>query len=345
VSRTIFGVFIGFLLGVTGYYIYGVTQQKQFEAQQTGTFRTANLEDQEVSEREIVIGVSLPGTDHSWLGAIKRNIEVAGGEFADVSLVITDGMNSSEKQMSDVETLIQKKVDIIVMLPHSGKALTPAAKKIEEAGIPLIVVDRAIESENYFTFIGGDNYGIGQAAARYLGEQLNGSGVVVEVMGIAGISVTNERHQGFVDTIKSEFPGIVVKASLAADFNADKAMTVTEGLLQAHKDIDAIYSHDDDMNVGVLQAVRASGRAENIIITGAGGSKLMMDHIAKGDTPVKATFLYNPAMAGSAIQLARLAVLERGMKDLWEPEVPRRVVIRASAVTQANAGKFQQLGY
>ena len=344
-KNTLIGIVIGTVVGAIGFYVYSTTQQKQQEAQQTSTYRSETANVSESTGETVTIGVSLPGTDHSWLGAIKRNAEAAGRDFDDVELVITDGMNSSEKQMSDIETLIQKKVDIIVMLPHSGKALTPVAEKINEAGIPLIVVDRAIESENYYAFIGGDNYGIGQAAARYLGEKLGGEGNVVEVMGLAGISVTTERHDGFINTLKDEFPEIKVLSSLAADFSADKAMTVTEGLLQAHENIDAIYSHDDDMNVGVLQALKASGRDDKIIVTGAGGSKLMMEHIAEDDAPIKATFLYNPAMAGSAINLARLAALKKGMKDLWEPEVPRRIVIRASTVTKNNASRFNRLGY
>ncbi len=295
--------------------------------------------------KKIVIGVSLPGTDHSWLGAVKRNTEKAASKYKDVELVLLDALNSAEKQMQNVETLIQKKVDVIVMLPHSGKALTPAAKKVREAGIPLVVLDRAIESEDYWTFIGGDNYGIGQSAARYLGKTLGGTGEVAEITGNDGLSVTNERSKGFKDTLKAEYPNIKLVTSIAADFNASKAIGVTENILKAHPNLKAIYSHDDDMNVGVLQAIKQKGKEGSIILTGAGGSKLMLQNIAKGDSAVKASFLYNPAMAGSAVNLAYLIATKGKIDELWEPEVPRRITVRATTATKDNAGQFIELGY
>lgn len=294
---------------------------------------------------KVVIGVSLPGTDHSWLGAIKRNIETAAKSHSNVELVVTDAMNSSEKQMENVETLIRKKPSVIIMLPNSGKALTPAAKKIREAGIPLVVLDRMIESEDYAAYIGGDNYGIGQAAARYIGTALKGEGTVAEVMGLPGISVTTDRSQGFKETLKNEFPKIQLVASLAADFNASKAIGVTENLLQAHPKLNAIYSHDDDMNVGVLQAIKQKGKEGQILLTGAGGSKLMMDNIKAQNTAVKATFLYNPSMAGSALNMAYLIATKGKMTELWEMDVPRKVVVRASTVTKDNVSNYASLGY
>jgi ribose transport system substrate-binding protein len=347
--KTLLTIVIGVILGAVGFWVFNTTQQRGEDAQKAATYRDpatapAGAADAKGTGKKVVIGISVPGTDHGWLGAIKRNAEEAAKDFADVELVLTDAQNSSEKQMADVESLIQRNVDVIIMLPHSGKALTPAAKKIKGANIPLIVLDRKIESQDYYTFIGGDNYGIGQAAARYICQKLNGQGKVAEVMGLAGISVTTDRHNGFVDTLKTECTGLQVVKSLAADFNADKALSITETILQANPDIKAIYSHDDDMNVGVIQAVKQSGKTD-ILVTGAGGSKLMMENIEKGDTPVKASFLYNPSMAGSAVNLARLVALNKGMADLWEPEVAREITIRASEVTQANVDRFKHLGY
>ncbi|MDB5037448.1 MAG: sugar transporter substrate-binding protein [Bacteriovoracaceae bacterium] len=336
---------IGILLGGLGLWVVQTVNQKGQAAQKTATVHEQTTKGANDQNRKIVIGFSVPGTDHSWLGAIKRNAEEAAKDLSDVELVLTDAQNSSEKQMADIESLIQRKVDVIVMLPHSGKALTPAAKKIKDAGIPLVILDRKIESQDFYTSIVGDNYGIGQAAAQYIGHELKGIGKVAEVMGLAGISVTTERHNGFVNTLKQEFPSIEVIASLAADFSADKALTVTENILQSHPDILAIYSHDDDMNVGVLQALHQNGKADKVFVTGAGGTKLMMENIKKGMEPVRATFLYNPSMAGSAVNLAHLIALKKGLKDLWEPEVVREITLRASTVTQANVDRFLQIGY
>jgi len=295
--------------------------------------------------RKVRIGFSSPGADHGWLAAIATNARKAAAKFPDVELSLTDGLNTSAKQMADVEDLLQRGIDVLVMLPHSGEALTPVAAKVRKAGVPLINLDRRIASEDFYCYIGGDNYGIGVAAARYIGKRLNGQGNVIEIAGLAGISVTRDRTKGFRDTLAKEYPGIRVLASQPADFLAEKALTVTENLLQAHPKVDAIYSHDDDMNVGVLQAVKAAKRDKDLFITGAGGSRWAMEQIKKGDSPIQATFLYNPSMAGSAVDLARLVALHRGMQDLWEKEIPREIKLRATTVTRENVDNFLELGY
>ena len=343
-EKVIGGVLVGLILGVFGGRLVNNKSENKPAVQTETPLTSPGAQTTTSTGKRITIGFSAPGTDHSWLGAVKRNAETAAAKFGDTDIILTDAQNSAERQASDVETLIQRKVDVIVMLPHSGKALTPTARKVREAGIPLIIVDRNIESEDFTMYIGGDNRGIGVEAARFIGKALNGKGTVAEVMGIAGISVTSDRHQGFADTLKSEFPGIQIVSSLAADFNAEKALNVTESILQAHPKIQAIYSHDDDMNVGVLQALKQAKRTD-VMLTGAGGSALMMKNLQEPESIVKATFLYNPSMAGSAVQLARLIALKKGMTDLVELDVPRSIVIRAAAVTKDNVKPYEILGY
>jgi len=343
--KAVMGFILGFVVGGLVFYA-ALSGKKTSEEQPPPVPGKPPAEAKApVSGRKIRIGFSAPGADHGWLAAIAANARKAAAQFPDVELYLTDGLNTSAKQMADVEDLLQRGVDALVMLPHSGEALTPVAAKVRKAGVPLINLDRRIASEDFFCYIGGDNYGIGVAAARYIGKRLNGKGKVIEITGIAGISVTRERSQGFRDTIAKEFPGIRIVASQPADFLAEKALTVTQNLLQAHPDVDAIYSHDDDMNVGVLQAVKAAKLDKKLFITGAGGSRWAMEQIKSGTSPIQATFLYNPSMAGSAVNLARLAALGRGMSDLWEKEIPREIKLRATTVTKENVDRFLDLGY
>ncbi|MBE3575785.1 MAG: substrate-binding domain-containing protein [Firmicutes bacterium] len=294
--------------------------------------------------KHIVIGFSTPGTDHGWLAAIQRFAREEAQKLPNTTLIITDGQNNPSKQIGDVESLIARKVDVIVMLPADGKALTPVAAKVKAAGIPLINLDRRIDSQDYYAYIGGDNYGIGYAAGEYIAQRLHGKGNVVEITGPAGISVTNDRSRGFADAIK-RFPGIKVVASQPGDFLPDKGMKVMENILQAQRHIDAVYTHDDDMAMGVIQAIKSAHREKEMFVTGVGPLKRVMQMIQNGEPPFAATFDYSPIMSASAVKLAYLAATHKGMSDLAELEIPREILLRASCITKDNVAQFMKIGF
>jgi ribose transport system substrate-binding protein len=214
-----------------------------------------------------------------------------------------------------------------------------------QAGIPVVNIDREFSSPTaYRTWIGGDNYGIGKAAADLIADDLKCQGNVVEIQGVAGISVTELRSKGFADGIKRCNGGIKIVASQPADFLPDKGLQVMETILQGQKKIDAVYTHDDDMAMGVVQAIKAANREDEMFVTGAGGSKDAMNLIAQGGL-YRATFLYNPSMSGSAVSLAKLIAEKKGLSELVEPEVPSRIELPATTVTKENVAAVQNLGY
>jgi ribose transport system substrate-binding protein len=192
----------------------------------------------------------------------------------------------------------------------------------------------------------GDNYQIGVLAADYIGEQLKCKGNVVEIQGFAGISVTTDRSKGFKDELAKKCPGGGVKivASQPGDFNPDTGLKVMEKILQAQKSIDAVYTHDDDMAQGVVQAIRNAGRENDMFLTGVGGSQDAMDQIKEGGL-YRATFLYNPNMAASAVTMARLIALGQGFPELVPPEVPRQLIVPAAVVTKDNVAKYGQYAF
>jgi ribose transport system substrate-binding protein len=294
----------------------------------------------------ITIAFSAPGADHGWLAAITDNAEREAEEFDDVELVLLEGTNDSAAQVSQVEQLIADDPDVLIILPHEGDPLTPVALEAMEAGIPVINLDREFATEGaYRTWIGGDNYGIGVSAGTYIAEQLSCEGNVVEIQGIAGISVTEERSAGFADTIENLCgDGIQIVAQQPADFLPDQGLEVMETILQAESDIDAVYTHDDDMAMGVVSAIENAGREDEMILTGAGGSRDAMERIQQGGL-YAATFLYNPSMSASAIRIARLIARGEGMSELVEPEVPSRIELPASTVTEDNVDDFLDLAY
>ena len=294
----------------------------------------------------VTIAFSAPGADHGWLAALTDNAREEAERYDDVEFNLLEGTNDSAAQESQIRQLINDQPDVLVILPHEGGPLTPVAQEAMDAGIPVVNVDREFESLTAFrTWIGGDNYGIGVSAGNFIAEELDCKGNVVEIQGLAGISVTEQRTAGFADTIEARCgDGIKVVAQQPADFVPDKGERVMSAILQAEDQIDAVYTHDDDMAEGVVAAIENADRQDEMFVTGAGGSTAAMERIKDGGL-YKATFLYNPSMSASAVRIARLIALGEGMEDLVEPEVPSRIQLPATTVTAENVDAMMELGY
>jgi ribose transport system substrate-binding protein len=289
---------------------------------------------------------SVPPTDHGWLGAISKNAKDAAEQHDDVDFQLLQAADA-DSQAQQVEQAISQRPDVLVVLPQDGAALTPVAQKAEKAGIPVVNIDRLFTAPDAATAtILGDNYQIGILAADYISDQLKCKGNVVEIQGLAGISVTEDRTKGFTDELKKKCPGggIKIVASQPGDFNPDQGLKVMENILQAQKSIDAVYTHDDDMAQGVVQAIRNAGREDDMFLTGVGGSQDAMEQIKQGGL-YRATFLYNPNMAATAVNMGRLLALGEGFPELVPPEVPRQLIVPAAVVTKDNVDKYEQYAF
>ncbi|MCW2985870.1 MAG: hypothetical protein JWR63_3440 [Conexibacter sp.] len=298
------------------------------------------------SGKTVRIIASVPPTDHGWLGAISKNAKAAAAQHKDVKFELLQAADA-DSQAQQIEQAIAQKPDALVVLPQDGEALTPVAQKAERAGIPVINIDRLFSKQDAATAtILGDNYQIGTLAADYIGDQLKCNGNVVEIQGLAGISVTNDRSKGFSDELKKKCPngGVKIVAKQPGDFNPDTGLKVMENILTAQKKIDAVYTHDDDMAQGVVQAIRNAGRDKDMFLTGVGGSSDAMKQIKAGGL-YRATFLYNPNMAASAVNMARLIALGQGLPELVPPEVPRQIVVPAAVVTKDNVAKYEKYAF
>jgi ribose transport system substrate-binding protein len=298
------------------------------------------------SGKTVTIIASVPPTDHGWLGAISKNAKKAAESHKDVKFELLEAADA-DSQAQQIEQAISRKPDALVVLPQDGDALTPVAKKAEDAGIKVVNVDRLFSTPDAATAtVLGDNYQIGTLAGEYIAEQTKCNGNVVEIQGLAGISVTEDRTKGFTDEIKKRCPdgGLKVVASQPGDFNPDTGLKVMENILQAQKKIDAVYTHDDDMAQGVVQAIRNANRDDEMFLTGVGGSQDAMKQIKEGGL-YRATFLYNPSMAATAVNMARLLALGEGFSELSPPEVPRQMVVPAAVVTKDNVGDYEAYAF
>ena len=297
--------------------------------------------------KEVTIGFSAPAADHGWIAAITTNARAQADQFDDVTLDAVEGSNDVAQQISQVETLISKKPDALVILPFDGGALTEVAIRAMEAGIPVINLDRVFSSpRGARAWIGGDNYGMGAAAGRYIAEQMKAKGVanpvIAEIQGIANLPLTQDRSRGFKEALAAQ--GFKVSNTVSAEFTVESGQQVTSNLLQAAPKLDAVWNHDDDQGLGVLAAIQQANRSEFIMVGGA-GSRNAMDLIKADSGVLKATVTYPPSMASSAIKLARLVAQGKGMSDLVENEIPASITLASATVTKENVDTYLPLGF
>ena len=290
--------------------------------------------------KTVTIGFSAPAADHGWMGAITKATKAEAAKYKDVKLVVAEGTNDVNLQISQVETFINDKVDAIVLLPFDGAALTAVATKAMQAGITVINVDREFDSSFAArTTILGDNHGMGVSAGKYICEQLKGKkdAVVAEIAGIDSLPLTQARSKGFKEALAD--CGLKVNNRVAAEFTVESGEKAAANLLQAAPKIDAIWNHDDDQGVGVMAAIKNSNRKEFFVVGGAGSANVMRD-IKAGNTLMKATVIYPSTQGADGIRLARLLVQKKNLADLVEVEVPREVQLYAPVVTKDNVDQY-----
>ncbi|WP_034269778.1 substrate-binding domain-containing protein [Haloechinothrix halophila] len=296
--------------------------------------------------KEVTIGFSGPEADHGWLAAINSTAVAEGEKYEDVDLRVAEGTNDPSMQISHIETFINEGVDAIVLLPTDGAALTKVATQAMDAGIPVVNVDREFSSEFAArTTILGDNYGMGVSAGTYACElveenDLGGDAVIAEIAGLDSLPLTQDRSDGFSDALKECDQN--VDHRVAAEFTVQSGEKVASNLLQAVPEIDIIWNHDDDQGVGVKAAFDNANRDEFFFIGGAGSANAMR-WIQEGE--MEATVLYPPTQAADGIRLARLLAQDKGMSDLVQVEVPRRIVLNAPVVTKENVEEYLPLGF
>jgi ribose transport system substrate-binding protein len=295
----------------------------------------------------VTIGFSAPAADHGWIAAIANNAQAQAEQYPDVTFEAVNPTNDITQQIAAVQTLINRRVNALVILPNDGSQLTSVGRQAMDAGIPVINLDRIFDSPlAYRTWIGGDNYGMGVSAGHYIGTRLRDAGVqnpvIAEIAGIDNLPLTQQRTQGFNDALATY--GFAVGPRQAADFTAQGGQRVTANLLQAAPRLDAVWNYDDDQGIGVLAAINQAGRDEFFMVGGAGSANAMRD-IQADNTVLKATVTYSPSMASSAVALARLVAQGRGMSDLAEREVPASITLASATITKENVADYLPLGF
>lgn len=248
---------------------------------------------------KVTIGLAVSTLNNPFFVSLKEGAEKAA-EAADAELIVVDAQDDTAKQISGVEDLIQKKVNVIMINPTDSAAIVTAVEAANKANIPVITVDRAAEGGQVVSHIASDNVKGGKMAGDFILEKLGGKGNIVELQGIAGTSAARDRGKGFHEAVDNK-EGVKVVASQPADFDRAKGLSVMENILQANKDVQAVFAHNDEMALGALQAVEAAG--SNILVVGFDATDDAVK--AVNDGKMGATVAQKPAAIGeTALQTA-----------------------------------------
>lgn len=216
----------------------------------------------ESSNDTLTIGLSISTLNNPFFVTLSENAEAKATELG-VKTTVVDAQDNASKQASDIEDLIQQKVDLIIINPVDSVAVATAVESANAVNIPVITVDRSSEGGEVVSHIASDNVAGGMLAGEYITELVGEGAKVVELEGVAGSSAARDRGQGFNEAVT----GILnVVAKQTANFNRSEGLTVMENILQSNPDVTAVFAHNDEMALGAQEAISASGK--KIVVVG-----------------------------------------------------------------------------
>ncbi|MEM5527210.1 substrate-binding domain-containing protein [Gammaproteobacteria bacterium AS21] len=282
------------------------------------------------------VGISVPSADHGWTAGLlwwaKKAVADIEKKEKDVEFYVV-AASSGTKQVGDVEDLMIKGINALVILPHNPATLQKVIEEAYAEGIYTVVVDRELAKPAQDVFIAGDNAGLGRVGAQWMAKEMAGKGNIVVIEGLQ-IPINKQRVDAF-NEVMAEHKGINILDSQPGDWSTQKALSVMENFLQKHKKIDAVWCQDDDMLKGVMQAIKESGRTDIKTVLGGAGSKDIIKMIIDDNPVVRATVTYSPSMVASGIALAVAGVKNETLGNLYHK--PTRVILGAELIDKSNA--------
>ncbi|RIV19567.1 D-ribose ABC transporter substrate-binding protein [Alicyclobacillaceae bacterium I2511] len=219
---------------------------------------------------QYTVGFAVSTTNNPFFVAMENGVQQEG-QAKGVKVIVDNGNNDPSTQMNQVQDLIQQKVNVILLNPVSSQSLSSAVKAANQANIPVITLDRSVDSGKVACYIASNSVDAGKMAAQQLIKALNGKGQVVELQGVMGTSAERDREKGFDQEI-STAPGIQVVARQSANFDRSTALNVMQNILQAHPHIQGVFAQNDEMALGALKAIQQSGKS-GISLVGIDGEQ------------------------------------------------------------------------
>ena len=259
----------------------------------------------------------------------------------DVDVVVLDAGGDVARQIAQIQDLVQQDVDAMIIWPTNGQAVIPAVREAYRADIPVIITNSNIAEEGFDfvrSFSGPDNITQGQRAAEIMCDRFKAKGIedeaqIVEVTGQPGYTTAIERSEGFQQRLPEVCPNVELLDSQPGNWNREDAQQVMEAFLVQYDDIDGVYSGDDNMGVGALNAALAADRAGDITFVGATNFAVGYDAMGRGE--------YWGSIYQSPVDDAE-AALQTALDVLEGEDVPFLNYFDTPKITQENMDEFDR---
>jgi simple sugar transport system substrate-binding protein len=283
--------------------------------------------------KKITMGFSQIGAESGWRTANTESIQSAAKDSG-IDLKFADAQQKQENQIKAIKSFIEQGVDVIAFSPVVETGWGPVLKEAKDAHIPVIVSDRRpdVPDDLYVTFIGSDFIKEGERAGEWLAKKTNGKAVIAEITGTTGSAPANDRAKGFRQAI-AKYPDMKIVTSETGDFKRSNGKEVMEAMLKGQygSQITAVFSHNDDMALGAIQAIEEAGKkpGKDIIMVSIDGVKDIFQAMVDGKA--NCTVECNPLLGPLIMQTA---------KDVLAGKtVPKRTVVPDGMFDETEAAK------
>jgi ribose transport system substrate-binding protein len=273
------------------------------------------------------IGFAVSTLANPFFVTMKEGGEAKAKELG-MNFIVLDAQDSADKQLSQVQDLITRNVDILIINPVDSNAIVNAVLEANRSNIPVITVTRPSNGGKVLQHLDIDNAMAGQLDAEELVKVLNGTGKIAILEGIPGAPSANARQKGFVDVVKN-YSGLQIVSSLTANYSRDQGARVMEDILQGNPVLDAVYAHNDEMALGAVRAIAAAGR-QGIKVFGIDATDDAIAAVKNGE--MVATVKQQPAL-----QMAM--AVEAAWKVLNGEKVAELVIVPLKLITLANVNE------
>ncbi|MDG6480771.1 ribose ABC transporter substrate-binding protein RbsB [Glaesserella parasuis] len=266
------------------------------------------------------IALAISTLDNPFFVTLKEGAEKKAKELG-YNLVVLDSQNDPAKELSNVEDVTVRGAKVLLINPTDSEAVGTAVAVANKKNIPVITLDRGANKGNVVSHIASDNVAGGKMAGDFIAEKVGKNAKVIQLEGIAGTSAARERGEGFKQAVEAN--QFELLASQPADFDRTKGLNVMENLLASHGSAKAVFAQNDEMALGALRAIKASGK--NILVVGFDGTDDAVKAVNGGQ--LAATIAQQPDKIGELGVEAADKVLKGEKVDAQIP-VPLKVVTK-----------------
>ncbi|MDK2563484.1 ribose ABC transporter substrate-binding protein RbsB [Romboutsia sedimentorum] len=243
-------------------------------------------------DSRVKIGLIVSTLNNPFFVDLKTGVEKRAEELG-YDVVVLDSQNDPAKEVSNMEDITVKNVDIVLLNPVDSDSAIASVMIANNSKLAVVTVDRAANGGDVISHIASDNIAGGDMAAKFLMEKLGSKGNVVELEGIAGSSATRDRGKGFEDGIKES--GFKLVAKQSADFDRTKGLSVMENIIQSKDKIDAVFAQNDEMALGAQKALEGANM-KDVLVVGFDATADAVDAVKKGK--LAATVAQQPVLIG-----------------------------------------------